>query len=206
MTLTGRPIMTIKTALCVFVPMFILLFCYQNCQKPPYADEINPANTVTQNDQAGQKVIVDLNDSQIQNLVFTDRMPVQMNQSGKTYTLLDLVQFSIDWQSGVVQQMTSQNQLMGKYCLNAEGLASLKALLSAGQVCEYRNTTSANQACSQIMVPGYMKLVTDDGSVEVGSQSDSCGTQWTDFCDDRSSALKEWFKTLKNNLANLSCQ
>lgn len=197
--------MTVKTALCVFLPLFVLLFCYQNCQKPPYADEINPTNSSVQNSNAEQKVIAEIDQAQIQNLVFTERMPVEMNHSGKTYTLLDLVQFSIDWQSGVVQQSTSQNQLMAKYCLKKDSLDTLKGLLVAGQVCEFRNQQTAQQVCSQIMVPGYMKLVTNGGDVEVGSQSDSCGTQRTEFCDDRGLALKEWFKSLKNNLANLSC-
>ena len=197
--------MTVKTALCVFLPLFVLLFCYQNCQKPPYADVIKPAELNVQNSNTEQKVIAELDQAQIQNLIFTERMPVQMNHSGKTYTLLDLVQFSIDWQSGVVQQMNSQNQLMAKLCLKKESLDSLKALLLAGQVCEFRNQHSANQVCSQMIVPGYLKFVTSDGAVEVGSQSDSCGTQRTEFCDDRGASIKEWFNALKNNLANLSC-
>lgn len=197
--------MTLKTALCVFLPLFILLFCYQNCQKPPYADEMNQKATTVQNTHPDQKIIADIDQAQIQNLVFTERMPVQMDHSGKTYTLMDLVQFSIDWHSGVVHQVTSQNQLMAKYCLNKETLDSLKGLLVAGQVCEYRRQNADQQVCSQIVVPGYMKLVTSGGDVEVGLQSDSCGSQRTEFCDERGDLLKEWFKKLKINLAHLSC-
>lgn len=197
----------LKTSL-ITLPIVVLLFCYQNCQKAPYADEINPANSVNQNVQnpvPGQKVIAEIDESKLQNLVFTDRMPVQMNHSGKTYTLLDLVQFSIDWQSGVVEQLTSQNQLLGKYCLSKESLDILKGLLNAGQVCEYHNAAAANQVCAQMAVPGYMKLFTTGGEVEVGSQSDSCGTKRTDFCDDRGASLKDWFNELKANLNSLSC-
>ncbi len=200
--------MTFVKASLVTLPIIALLFSYQNCQKAPYADEINPANSVNQNVQnpsSEQKIIADIDEAKIQNLVFTERMPVQMNHSGKTFTLLDLVQFSIDWQSGVVQQLTSQNQLLGKYCLNKESLDVLKGLLSAGQVCEYRNAAVANQVCAQMVVPGYMKLFTTGGEVEVGSQSDSCGTSRTDFCDDRGASLKNWFVELKKNLASLGC-
>jgi hypothetical protein len=197
--------MTVKTALCVFIPLFVLLFCYQNCQKPPYADEIVQPIINVQNSNSDQKVIAEIDQTEIQNLVFTERMPVQMNHSGKAYTLLDLVKFSIDWQSGVIQEVTSQNQLMAKYCLTQEALDGLKGLLVAGQVCEFRQQQAAQQVCSQIVVPGYVKLITSNGDVDVGSQSDSCGTQRIEFCDDRGEVLKEWFSKLKVNLANLSC-
>ena len=188
--------MTFTKASSVALPIIVLLFSYQNCQKAPYSEAVGPvspsANQNVQNDIAEEKIIVDLDGTSIQNLIFTDRMPVQMNHSGKAYTLLDMVQFSIDWQSGQVQQTSSQNHLLGKYCLNKESLAVLKGLLSAGQVCEYHKAPSS-QVCAQIMVPGYIRVLTTGGLVEIGSQSDSCGTQRTDFCDDRGTSLKEWF-------------
>jgi hypothetical protein len=198
--------MTLQSIAFIVLPVIILLFCYQNCQPPPYSDVINGSQpAVAQSPSVDEKIIADLDTSDVKNVVFNERMPIQMNQSGKVYTLQDLVQFSIDLQTGVIQQLTSQNNLMAKYCLSSEPLEALKTILQAGKVCEYRSSGSPNQLCSQIIIPGYAKLGTSQGDLEVGFSIDSCGTLTTDFCDDRGAAMKEWFVLLKSNLSKINC-
>ena len=196
--------MALKSVLLIVLPVLVLLFCYQNCQKPPYSDVINGSQNAAIS-SVDQKIISDLDQSAVQQIVFNERMPIQMNQSGKVYTLQDLVQFSVDFQSGVVEQLTSQNKLLAKYCLNLESIKSLKALLAAGKVCEFRASGAANQVCSQMATPGYAKLSTNQGDLEVGFASDSCGSVRTDFCDDRGANIKAWFTEFKANLIHLSC-
>lgn len=206
------------------VVMAVLLFGFQNCQQPPYQDELN-GNEPLVNDP-GRAIKApggsDPADSDLSNtqlfqidsisnfkISFFADLPVPMERNGHQFSLVDRVEFIFDSLSGHVIGKGSQSGFVGKYCLNAEQLDSFSQLLNGRNVCQIERSVPEGTLCTMAIVPGYARVLglqpEQQIDKELGSSSDGCRASTVDFCENHGQIVKGWFEDFKNNRDSLVC-
>ncbi|MEQ1722301.1 MAG: hypothetical protein ABL930_03940 [Pseudobdellovibrio sp.] len=182
------------------VVILTLLLSFQNCQKPPHADEINQ---VSLGSSAAQKV--DLNQEVIGsvNLIFEDSKIV--TKAGHSYQVLYNKTLKVDLNTGVIVESSDINSNTANYCLNEELKSELVSILKASQVCKSGSVTSSQEVCGQAIQLPYAQLITSREQFDLGSASDTCGNNSVDLCEDQPSLLKGYIQNLKAIYKQQSC-
>lgn len=176
----------------------ILLLSFQNCQKPPHPDEINqPSNFV-----GAQKI--DLNQEVVEsvNLMYQDSKVV--TKASNNYTVLYNKTLQIDLNTGIILESSDIDSATANYCLSDELKSELVSILKSSQVCK-AGSQSSGQVCGQAIRLPYAQLITSRDQFDLGSASDTCGSNAIDLCDSQPDLLKGYIQNLKTQYKQLSC-
>ncbi len=180
-----------------FVLSLIILFSYQNCERPPY----QPTTTQAPNENQ----IIDLTHENIQSVTLQSSENTTVQQNSKVFTLVSRNSYVINYQTGEINKSSNASSNVIRYCLNSNLLNELHDILSSAQICKTENTVPAGQLCTMQYKLGYAQLITSRDEIDLGS-GDVCSANKIDFCQSSTSEmLKGWFAAVKNQLPQLNC-
>lgn len=178
----------------------ILLLSFQNCQKPPHPDEINQSAL---NLQGGSQKI-DLNHEVVEsvNLIYQDSKVV--SKANNSYTVVYNKTLQVDLNTGIILESSDIETVTANYCLTEALKNELVSILKSSQVCKSGAQVSG-QVCGQSMKLPYAQLITSRDQFDLGSASDTCGSNAIDLCDAQPDLLKGYIQNLKSQYKQLSC-
>ncbi len=191
-----------------FIAGFIILFSFQNCQKPPHLDEINSLSSNGQLINHGSKVV--LADHQIKDLQLFSKVQEKIIKNGNTFSMLSNRKYVFTFASSSLDNevivSSDSSELTETRCLT-EGLKNeLQSLLAASSVCEKPDAAhDTEKICAAVITPAYANLETESEVYSLGSATDSCGSNSVDLCGSESESLKGYIKNLDNQIQNLKC-
>lgn len=180
--------------------LLILLLSFQNCQKPPHPDEINQSAL----NLAGSAQKIDLNQEVVEsiNLIYQDSKVV--TKASNNYTVIYNKTLQIDLNTGIILESSDIDSNTANYCLTESLKSELVSILKASQVCKAGNQPSG-QVCGQAMRLPYAQLITSRDQFDLGSASDTCGSNAIDLCDSQPDLLKGYIQNLKSQYKQLPC-
>ncbi len=179
-----------------FILSGIILFSYQNCSYPK-ENSIPSGNSNQISMLANEKV---------QSITFLTSENTVVQQNSKNFTLVSQNSYVVDYVSGEILKSVQVTATIEKYCLSENLLTELRNIIESSSVCKIENKQPEGQSCSQVYKYGYALILTNNGSLDLGSSSDSCMNNAIDFCESTSKdMLKGWFAAVKNQLPQLLC-
>lgn len=188
-----------KEAVSLLVSVFVLLVSFQNCQKPPYPDELNSSNISAFSNRA------DLGVESIRSVAFIIPATQTVVKAGNTYQINYNKVLTIDINTGVITESSNIAATKAEFCLTADLKNELISILKASQVCTKQPELPNGTMCSQVLKLPYAQVLTSNGQFELGSASDGCGSNSVDLCDDQSDILKGYIEAVKNRYLQLNC-
>ena len=102
----------------------VVLFSFQNCERPPYKD----SHVVAANSTAN------FTDENIQKVTFQSSENTSVQQSNKTYTLISLNSYAVYFDTGEVLKSIQFNGTTQRFCLKQNLLNELRDILKTAQV------------------------------------------------------------------------
>lgn len=188
-----------KEVASVAISVLVLLISFQNCQKPPYPDELNSSNISTFSNRA------DLGLESIRVVGFIVPATQTVIKAGNTYQINYNKVLTIDVNTGVITESSDIAATTAEFCLTAALKNELISILKSSQVCTRQPSLPAGTMCSQVLKLAYAQVVTSNAQYELGSASDGCGSNSIDLCDDQPNVLKGYIEAIKNQYQQLSC-
>lgn len=189
-----------KETISIIASMLILLISFQNCQKPPYADEIIGLNV---NPPSANKV--ELGSMSITSVAFFVPESQNVTKAGNTYQINYNKTLAIELKSGKITETSDLNSATAEYCLDAALRDELVSILKSSQVCTLQPEIAAGIACTQVMKMPYAQLTTTNIQFDLGSASDGCGNNSVDLCDGQPAILKGFIEAVKKQYLKLIC-
>lgn len=193
-----------RNQIVLIVVPFLLIFGYQNCQKSNFETTGNsvvpPSETVSTQDL--QKI--SLAQESLQSIQFKVAEVSKVVHGSTYYSVVKNILYSFDLNSGdlhVIDQSSGSDQ---KYCLSESLKSQLNLLLSSSSICKTQMKINEGQVCAQVIKESYANIITNRDEFQLGSASDSCGSNAVDLCEG-SDPLKNWFKSIQENLPGLVC-
>lgn len=183
----------------ILVAVFVLLISFQNCQKPPYPDELNSSNVNAFSNRA------DLGLETIREVAFTIPSTKTVVKAGNSYQINYNKVLTIDVSTGVITESSDIAPTTTEFCLNSALKNELINILKSSQVCTKQPVLPPGTMCSQVLKLAYAQIVTSKTQYELGSASDGCGSNSVDLCDDQPNILKGYIEAIKNQYQQLSC-
>ena len=183
----------------ILVAVFILLISFQNCQKPPYPDELNSSNINAFSNRT------DLGLEAIRVAVFMIPATQTVVKAGNSYQINYNKVLTIDVNTGVITESSDVAATTTEFCLNSALKSELISILKSSQVCTKQPVLPPGTMCSQVLKLAYAQVVTSNAKYELGSASDGCGSNSVDLCDDQPNILKGYIEAIKNQYQQLSC-
>ncbi len=187
-----------KEAISLIASSFVLLVSFQNCQKPPYPDEIAGLSTTSISK-------VDLGKESLISVKFQVPATKSVVQAGNTYQLNYLKSLLIDLRSGVLTESSDVDAASKRFCLSEDLKNELLNLLKSSQVCNRDPGSTGGSACAMVIREPYAIVVSSRLQFDLGFASDGCGHGSIDLCDDQPVALKAFIEGIKNHYQQLSC-
>ncbi len=189
------------------VAIILLIFGYQNCARQNLASNSDANSKSSGSISNDVQQVIPLAGEKLEQVKFlVEEVVMAANGPTTKYTTIQKSMHEVDLSSGIVYITTAgQNDLVAvKYCLTPDLLREINGLLYSDSICKSSHQLIDGQVCSQVKKPPYALLVTSRETFELGSASDSCGTQQIDLCHN-SGAVKNWFSKIKAQSTSLSC-
>lgn len=186
----------------IIAAALILLVSFQNCQKPPYPDEINDLHS-SQIFPAGK---VDLSKETIVSINFFIPATENVIKAGNSYQINYNKSLLVDAKSGIIIETSDLTDQTAQFCLTDSLKDELNNILSSSQVCSNSKTVPEGTVCTQVMKMAYAQLITSRTQFELGSASDGCGRNSLDLCGDQAGILKAFIEALKRQYLNMPCR
>lgn len=183
----------------ILASVFVLLISFQNCQKPPYPDELNSSIISAFSNRA------DLGLESIRAVVFLIPATQTVVKAGNNYQLNYNKVLTIDVNTGVMTESSDVVATTAEFCLTTVLKNELISILKSSQVCTKQPALPAGTICSQVLKLAYAQVLTSNAQYELGSASDGCGSNSVDLCDDQPNILKGYIEAVKNQYQQLSC-
>lgn len=183
----------------VLVSVFVLLISFQNCQKPPYPDELNSSNISAYSNRK------DLGIDAIQTVTFMVPATQSVTKSGNTYQINYNKLLSINVSTGVITESSDVSATTAQFCLNIALKNELNSILKSSQVCTKQPVLPAGTMCTQVLKLPYAQLITANSQYDLGSATDGCGSNSVDLCDEQSVILKGYIEAVKNQYQQMGC-
>lgn len=180
---------------------FILLISFQNCQKPPYPDEINGLN-VNAVPSLGK---IDLSKEEIISINFVIQDTQAVTKAGNTYQINYNKILEIDLKTGIIRESSDLDSTSSTFCLSESLKNELVSILKSSQVCRKQPTLPSGTVCTQVMKMPYAQLMTLGAQFDLGSATDGCGSNSLDLCDDQPDILKGYIEAIKKQYLQLAC-
>lgn len=188
-----------KEVVSILAAVFVLLVSFQNCQKPPYPDELNSSNVNAFSNRT------DLGLEAIQGVVFIIPATQTVVKAGNSYQINYNKVLTIDITTGVIAESSDIAATTAEFCLNSALRNELVSILKSSQVCKKQPVLPPGTMCSQVLKLAYARVVTSKAQYELGSASDGCGSNSIDLCDDQPNILKGYIEAIKNQYQQLTC-
>ena len=188
-----------KTHLGIIISVIILL-SHQNCQRPPYKDNVVASTNESVNSSIEN--IQKVNFSSSENVTVQQK---QNQQAAKTYTLISQNSYEVNFETGELLKSVQADGAITKYCLSNTVMTELQDILNSAKVCKSEDQPPADRVCAQVYQLGYAQITTSREVIDLGSSSDGCGSHKIDLCNGSSDMLKGWFANIKNQLSNFTC-
>lgn len=185
----------------VAVGVLILLFSFQNCQKPPYPDVISSQNLKT----IGSTGKIDLNQEVVDSVSFLVQATKTVTQAGSFYQINYNKILNIDLKTGIISESSDMSSETVNYCLTESLKDELVAIIKSSQICRTQPTLQEGAVCAQVVKMPYAQLFTSREQFDLGSASDSCGSNGVDLCGDQVNLLKGYIEAVKNQYQQLVC-
>lgn len=181
-----------------------ILLSFQNCQKSQSPDELQfySKNGI---EKQGDPLTVNLANQKLSTIEFTSRENEQIVRNGTVFTIVTDNIYQLDLVTGRMKSDSEFTQVQKYYCLTDSLKNELNSILKASSVCAIQKTSVADEACTQVLQPGYAKIMTVEALYDLGSASDGCGNHAIDLCGDNSTLLKGFISHLKSQLSSISC-
>lgn len=191
-----------KTAIgSLIVAVFIILFSFQNCQKPPHPDEISgqALSSVRSTDK------IDLSQLALNSVNFIVQDTQVVTKAGNSYQVNYNKTLQIDLKTGVITESSDLSAETFSYCLNTGLKNELISILKSSQVCKNQPKLPTGTVCTQVIKLPYAQLFTSGEQFDLGSSSDGCGSNSIDLCENQSDSLKGYIEALKKQYKQLAC-
>lgn len=182
----------------------MLLFSFQNCQRPPYKDELNNSlnQTVSTQDVLGNKL--SLANESIDQLNLYSEAVKQVTDQGRTYGLIVQKVLAVNTHTGeILVKDNTSDQIQGRYCLTPDLKNELKNILASSSVC--KDDTVKTGMCSQVLSKPYASIITAREQFDLGTATDSCGSNKIDLCDGQTELLKGFAAAVTRQLLQMPC-
>lgn len=180
---------------------FVVMFSFQNCQKAPHPDEISNSSDNLSSQNVSK---VDLQKEQLESVNFIVQDVKPFVRGGNTIDIKYNKSLKIDMDNGVIVESNDIDNTTAQFCLTDELKSELQTIIKSAQVCTLEGKKSG-QACAQVIVPPYAQITTDKDQFDLGSASDSCGSNSQDLCGEYSDMLKAFLQNLKTKYQSMSC-
>ena len=187
---------------------FGVLFSFQNCQKAPYADEINAISRNGQLVQNPNKVV--LAEQRLVQFQLFSKAQQTVFKNGNAFSLVvnRIYEFNFD-SAGVGKQfaVSSENETRSSnLCLSEQLQSELQNIIAAAAICKKSEPISdPNRLCAAVIVPAYASIQTESERFNLGAATDACLTNSVDFCNDEGTLIKGFTKHLDTQLSVLNC-
>ena len=113
---------------------------------------------------------------------------------------------NLNLQNGKVIERTDLDATENIFCLSAEALQSLNAVLIKSKVCKFEKKQVTDQICAQIIKPAYLDLLTSTENYQLGYAPDSCANVTIDLCDQKTQLeLLDLVKKLAHSYSEKKC-
>ncbi len=179
-----------------------VLFVFQNCQQPPYPDQISSQDF----NAAGNSKGINLDQESLQTISLIISTSKDITKAGNTYQLNYNKNLQIELKTGTILETSNMDNDSKLYCLNESLKNELVSILKSSQVCRTQPKLPEGTVCTQVIKSPYAQLVTDKEQFDLGSASDGCGSNTIDLCGDQSSILKAYITNLNNQYQQMKCQ
>lgn len=183
----------------------ILLISFQNCQKPPYADEINSQVLNAIGSSGSDYNKVDLNQEAVDSINFLIQDSQIVSRAGKTYQINYNKTLQINLKTGNILESSDLSGETAHYCLTEALKNELIAILKSSQVCKKQQNSPAGSVCTQVMKLPYAQVMTSREQFDLGSASDGCGNNSIDLCESQPDLLKGYIEAIKKQYQQLVC-
>jgi hypothetical protein len=91
---------------------------------------------------------------------------------------------NINLHSGQIVERNDIDTEERSFCLKAEVLSQLNSVLTTSKVCQFnKKSAQADQMCAQVVRSPYLEVLSSTESFQLGSASDSCGSNGVDLCN-----------------------
>lgn len=189
------------TLVSILFSALVLLISFQNCQKPPYADEISGRAIK----DVGSSEKIDLNQEAVNSINFLIQDSKVVTKAGNSYQIIYKKILQIDLKTGVILESSDLSAETVNYCLTDSLKNELVSILKSSQVCKSQPNLPAGTACTQVMKLPYAQVFTSKDQFDLGSASDGCGHNGIDLCNDLPIVLKGYIENIKNQYQQLAC-
>ena len=183
----------------IITSAFILLVSFQNCQKPPYPDEINGSNVNLSLDK------LDLSKEDMLSINFVVASTKSVNQTGNTYQINYNKTLLIDLKSGLIKEGSDLSNVISRYCLPEDMKIELLNILVSSQVCTSQSALPQGVVCTQVMKMPYAQLTTARIQFDLGAATDGCGSNSIDLCEVQAGILKAYIEAVKSQYQQMTC-
>lgn len=179
----------------------IILFSFQNCQKPPYPDVISSQNLQS----VGSSDKIDLNQEAVDSVSFLVQETKIVTKAGNSYQINYNKILNINLKTGVLSEGSDLGSETVNYCLTESLKNELVSILKSSQVCRTQPSLPAGVVCTQAVKLPYAQVFTSREQFDLGSASDGCGSNGVDLCDDQSNFLKAYIEALNKQYQQMVC-
>jgi len=191
----------VRTWLTISSAALVLLFSFQNCQKPPHPDEISSSRSASTDSSSK----IDLNLEPIKSLQFSISDKKVLTKNGNTFEVIYNKSLHIDLDSGAIEESNDLDSGLNNYCLPSSMKDELVSILRSSQVCRVDRIPAAGQVCSQAIVSAYASLVTSREQFDLGYAASSCSGLSVDLCDEQPQILKAYIQAVKSQYQSYHC-
>ena len=183
----------------------VVLFGYQNCSQDyknswdgNYSNTNKATSGTTQTQQPAKS--------------FADKVSFFVQPNTTLSKTADSISFPtepnklvIDLFTGVMEEITYNNQFVNRYCLPSAILQNMNSLLEQKLICK-KGSLATDQICAQVMKMPYAALIKGSDVLELGMATDSCGSNSVDLCEDGSDLLKSLNQKIQKEKSTYICR
>lgn len=175
----------------IFIIILVVGFiAFQNCQKNSNIGPVKEksvevsAGSQTSSESLKYEYKLTLNQQKLISLHYRFQESEIIKRNTGSFEMLVEKSLNIDLNDGTIKLETSVTSSPSSlsYCLSAEELSEFKNILTASEICK-ASPINDGRMCAQVMRVPYATLVSDIEKYELGSATDSCGSNLVDLCD-----------------------
>jgi hypothetical protein len=130
-----------------------------------------------------------------------------LQKSNYSYQVKHQKNLTLNLQSGKILEKNDLDSEERIFCLGAESLQDLNALLQNAKVCKFDKKDSSDAViCTQVVRLAYFELMTSAENYQLGFASDGCATTTVDLCDESQKVkLSDLIQKIGKSYAEKKC-
>jgi hypothetical protein len=151
--------------------------------------------------------LADLSDKNLLSSVFYLDAVKTLQKSNYSYQVKHQKNLTLNLQSGKIIEKNDLDSEQREFCLAAESLQTLNALLQKAKICKFDKKESSDASiCTQVVRPAYLELMTSTENYQLGFASDGCASNFVDLCDEgQKLKLSDVIKQIGKSYSEINC-